>query len=411
LAQAHLHIKELNIIHIIILIKTTWRKDYICIKKRRHHALTMAGNLLAMPAILINMGGEMLYILEQRLKAQKIPEQKGQKVIVDIVKTMFFGRFVSELFKAQEIYSLYSTRHIFERLAHSSIMKLNESSMDKLFDLMTMGFKSQLVWSSCPEEITQINMNHHAAIVELVDGDPQLLHLLSVCESQLRDFYENLSSAKFQQLREELLYHFQERKVKISLFLQDENQNLDGSIVVRSRGLLPPFTSAPGMITYTDGRQVHIHLANSGRYAPKDGATKRISNERYSILGTNLYVKEKTYEGKVVEEPTVQSNPIPLPAPRDPEKGVKELDKLAEILGTSKQEDADQNFRLNFMFAGDIWSQKEESDGDTVKMQVLRDGHQNHTSKLEKLRDSMTNTNTGDPPINPEEAELLSLIE
>jgi len=36
------------------------------------------------------------------------------------------------------VYSQRSTRQIFDKLAHSSIMRLSESSMDKLYDLMTM---------------------------------------------------------------------------------------------------------------------------------------------------------------------------------------------------------------------------------------------------------------------------------
>lgn len=39
------------------------------------------------------------------------------------------------------MYTMVSTKQIFEKLAHSSIMKLNATSMQKLFDLMLMGFK------------------------------------------------------------------------------------------------------------------------------------------------------------------------------------------------------------------------------------------------------------------------------
>lgn len=53
-------------------------------------------------------------------------------VLQDVISTMFNSKFVDELFKAQEIYSNASTRQIFDRLAHSSIMRLNESSMDKV---------------------------------------------------------------------------------------------------------------------------------------------------------------------------------------------------------------------------------------------------------------------------------------
>ena len=36
-------------------------------------------------------------------------------------------------------------RAVFDRLAHSSIMRLNTNSMDKLFDLMTMAVKYQVL--------------------------------------------------------------------------------------------------------------------------------------------------------------------------------------------------------------------------------------------------------------------------
>ena len=43
-------------------------------------------SLLGMPLTVINLGGEMMYILEQRLIAQKIPPEKACKV------TLFTGK-------------------------------------------------------------------------------------------------------------------------------------------------------------------------------------------------------------------------------------------------------------------------------------------------------------------------------
>lgn len=77
----------------------------------------------------------MLYILEQRLQAQAINVDKSKRVLQDVISTMFAAEFVEELFKPQEIYTNAATRKIFDRLAHSSIMRLNETSMDKLYDL------------------------------------------------------------------------------------------------------------------------------------------------------------------------------------------------------------------------------------------------------------------------------------
>ena len=86
----------------------------------------------AMPMLIVNMGGEMVYILAQRLQAQNVPVDKSKRVLQDVIRTMYNPMFIQELFRPQDVYSMQSTRQIFDRLAHSSIMRLNESSMDKV---------------------------------------------------------------------------------------------------------------------------------------------------------------------------------------------------------------------------------------------------------------------------------------
>ena len=56
---------------------------------------------LAMPLVLVNLGSEMMYILEQRLKAQSIPTDKAAKVLIDVAKTMFDRQYVEKLFTPQ----------------------------------------------------------------------------------------------------------------------------------------------------------------------------------------------------------------------------------------------------------------------------------------------------------------------
>ena len=119
---------------------------------------TMA--MYAMPLVVVNMGGEMVYILAQRLQAQNVAVDKSQRVLQDVIRTMYNKMFIDELFRPQDVYSMHSVRQIFDRLAHSSIMRLNESSMDKLFDLMTMGFKYQMLACSYPQELLHVTLNH-----------------------------------------------------------------------------------------------------------------------------------------------------------------------------------------------------------------------------------------------------------
>ena len=114
----------------------------------------------AMPIVVLNMGGEMVYILHQRLQAQTVNSEKADKVLQEVVKAMFSPLFIDELFKPQEVYSNASTRQIFEKLAHSSIMRLNKVSMDKLYDLMCMGFKYQVISLTCPQQYVQLTLVH-----------------------------------------------------------------------------------------------------------------------------------------------------------------------------------------------------------------------------------------------------------
>lgn len=98
---------------------------------------------------------------------------------------MYSPSFVSELFKPQEVYTVKSVRQVFDRLAHSSIMRLNEASMDKLFDLMVMGFKYQLLSCRSPPEILVVTLNHLRALRGKVASDPAVAQLIAAAQEKV----------------------------------------------------------------------------------------------------------------------------------------------------------------------------------------------------------------------------------
>jgi hypothetical protein len=135
------------------------------------------------PFNILNLGGEMIYILDQRLRAQDVEGTRSQKVLQDIVKTMFSNKFMTEVFRPQPMQSLPSTRNTFVKLAHSSIMRLNESSMQKLFDLMLMGLKLQTVQCCYPEEIVHVTMAHLNTMAEMIDDGTEASKLIEDVKS------------------------------------------------------------------------------------------------------------------------------------------------------------------------------------------------------------------------------------
>jgi hypothetical protein len=132
---------------------------------------------------------------------------------------MFTPEFIEELFKPQELYSAKSARQIFDKLAHSSIMRLSVSSMNKLYDLMTMGFKYQLVACNHCGELLEVTLNHLMSVMQMVDSGPAQESVRRATEL-VTHRYAGMSGTDFCLLRQTLCTHLQDKRIKVSLFLQ-----------------------------------------------------------------------------------------------------------------------------------------------------------------------------------------------
>jgi len=273
-----------------------------------------SGAELAMPILIVNMGGEMLYILEQRLQAQAIVEEKSLRVLQDVISTMLSEKFINELFKPQRMYSSTSTRQIFDRLAHSSIMRLNTSSMDKLYDLMTMGCKYQVVSVSHPLDLYSVCLNHLDALRVLVkNGSSDVLKLVEGCSKSLDTLFNLFHGSGIGDaylLRYTLARFFQDRRVKVSLFLTENIQAQDGSMIHSHRGPLPIHTEKPGAIRYftkgstTPSREEFVKLPNAEGVEAGDAPGTDVSKPgivRRCQLGTNLYAKDRRKKGNAAD--------------------------------------------------------------------------------------------------------------
>jgi hypothetical protein len=86
----------------------------------------------------------------------------------ETVGIMLNEKFLIQLFKPQAVYNRTALRKLFEDLAHASIMRLDATSMDKLYDLMIMAFKYQVVMACQPFELMLITLNHIDAIRDFV---------------------------------------------------------------------------------------------------------------------------------------------------------------------------------------------------------------------------------------------------
>ena len=185
--------------------------------------------LLCLPVVVCNLGVEMLYVLEQRLRAQSVSDVKSVKVLHDVTGAMFAPEFVDEMFTPQAVYSQRATRQIFDKLAHASIMRLSEQSMDKLYDLMTMGFKYQLVQCVRPEDILNVTLLHLCTLKSYLT-DQTVIDSVNAVETELRATYGQFTKHEWNSLRRDLFRFLGNKRVKVSLLLHEKLQLEDGRV-------------------------------------------------------------------------------------------------------------------------------------------------------------------------------------
>ncbi|CAJ0580756.1 unnamed protein product, partial [Mesorhabditis spiculigera] len=251
------------------------------------------------PILLLNMGSEMIYILEQRLKTlQNVGMEKSNKVLQDITFTMLNAKFLDELFKAQDLHSRKTMRHFFEKLAHSSIMRLNESSMDKLYDLITMTVKYQIQTIAMPEQVLTVTINHLDGLRDLMPNDKELMPLLDNAHAMLMSTYRNCHPWEFQMIRCCLLTFFQETRVKVSILLREKKQLESGHFVLNTSGDgqidIAKDTEPPGTIRYYEnGAMVRVTRFpapdNYNVLPEKENYTLGEMASRSTLLGLNMY--------------------------------------------------------------------------------------------------------------------------
>lgn len=271
-----------------MLVKSAFK---IFTSNNQNKFLCLAEIILAMeekvlPLIFLNLCGEMLYVILQRLDAQNISPEKTSKVIQDILSTMLNDQFLEELFKPQKMYTRLAMQSVFEKLVHSSIMRLNSNSMNKLYDLMLMVFKYQVVNCQDPADIVLVTLNHLDAVKECAKPYPELLTRVKNLYSLLKSNYSELHHKDY-----ECLYKC------IDVFL--ENLNVRVSVLMKLGLQLPS-----GEIVMAKNCQVHS-LSESEEECQQSlpFSCFDVEGDRNFTLGINIYTQSTISESPKSMQP------------------------------------------------------------------------------------------------------------
>uniref|UniRef100_UPI0037E87DC5 protein OSCP1a n=1 Tax=Semicossyphus pulcher TaxID=241346 RepID=UPI0037E87DC5 len=324
-----------------------------------------------LPLVFINLGGEMLYILDQRLRAHNTSEDNSEKgvwsdydrkrVMNDIVGTMFNKAFMDELLKPQQLYSHRTLKTVLTRLAHASIMRLNPASMDRLYELMIMAIKYQVFLCPRPKDLLLISYNHIDAIRELVKETPVALNQVDETHRKIIEVYSSLSEGEFQLLRQTLLIFFQDSHVRVSLFMKNKVQNPNGRFALSTSGPVPHGIEVPGLIRRFDSKGKEVsrsEFSTGGSYSsPVREGSFELHGDRVLRLGLNMYTVNHPEETHTSKASSSKADEAPNLLAKE------ELNQLARLMGSMKAENTPKAvFRIN-LFTTDEEEEEEATSG------------------------------------------------
>ncbi|CAH0720392.1 unnamed protein product, partial [Brenthis ino] len=202
----------------------------------------------ATPFIVVNLGCEMIYVIDQRLKTQNIPLDKSERVLTDIVTVLLHPKLLDELFIPQPVATHAVIKQLLQDISATSIMKLDDYSMGKLWDLMTMLLKWQLSVAR-NQNVFDISRRHLRCVATIM---PKYFST-SLFENVLKKFEllaRNFTNEDHNCLCNTLIIWFSEYHTKISVLLRLGLQNKDGTFCL-PRTINPKLLKNLGENIYT----------------------------------------------------------------------------------------------------------------------------------------------------------------
>ncbi|GFR01464.1 protein OSCP1 [Trichonephila clavata] len=286
----------------------------------------------ALPIIFLNLSGEMIYVIQQRLEAQNISEDKSRKVIQDIISTMLNDQFIKELFEPQHMYSRSAMQSVFEKLVHSSIMRLNSNSMSKLYDLMLMVFKYQVINCENAEEILLVTLNHMDAIRNCGKPYPELKDKIENVYSLLISNYKDMPHEDYECLYKCIVVFLQDLNIRVSVLMKLGLQFPNGEIIPCKNK--ERWNANSTKITHTSNDNIPVSNIQN-EILPLNRF--EIYGDRGTTLGTNIYVQSASLQSKPTD-----SSPEIIAADSietDNCQALEEITLLGRLIGKYNQSD------------------------------------------------------------------------
>jgi len=197
---------------------------------------------LAVPFLVTNMGCELVFIVDHRLRdlpESTVPLKKRDEILDDIIRAVFNDALMENVFAEQQLYSMETFRKLLFAMAQSPSMRISQENFDKLFRIMCMTTKAQVMRWEGIEDLHKYYETHLREITQLVDiriGEGEASRMIDFVRNCAKEFYADLSQGEYFRLRGTILNFFREIRTPVATLIEEGYQAPNGLVLVSTGG-------------------------------------------------------------------------------------------------------------------------------------------------------------------------------
>ena len=341
-----------------------------------------------------NLGSEMVYILNNRIKSLDIVEQKRNSILCQIARNLYQGEeYLKMISDSTSLMSLEGLHNLLNKICHKSVITLDPSSFGKMIEMVLMALKKDVLLMKNDFGLRSVTINHFEGVDKIVKDRS----ITEPMRKLLEEHFSRMGLLDYSQVKRDILNLLIFKHSKISIYLKDEIQENDAHFIIRPPNVAGFNVNRTGAIF--DGAGAAEGVINGIR--PVSSSFRIFTSfleEGNDRLGDDLF--EGLKKNEIV---TVTSNYI---------RGQTE-DMSAKILGSSLQQSKLDNIEMEMEFGeGEIkLGPGQNSSGDGYQKSEQFQAFNSSISKKNKAISLMDDDQPTEPKKQEKQKDLLDMMD
>lgn len=180
--------------------------------------------------IVYNLGCEMIYLIHHRLQKIMKTQKRLVQTLKDIAKSLYSDK-ISRLIETHDrMFTIDGIRNILYNICHSSVIVLDPKNFQKLFQMIVMSIKYQVMNGRNNAGLYHMTLNHIKGVEDLLLHDDGKFHPRM---SQLIDEFDKLSKTGYYIIKKKILNLMVNYNHKIGMYMDSGRQSNDGNLIIQ----------------------------------------------------------------------------------------------------------------------------------------------------------------------------------